>query len=114
MPVMIATFTVLLLVPVQEPRVQPAPAVSIRQTLATLDFGTASLQKQEPTRERSLGRKVAGGFIGGLGGFVAGAFAGELLRRDCDTCEPAPLPVGAMIGAPIGALVGAMIGAKYF
>jgi hypothetical protein len=112
----LTAFTVLLLAPLPHPEAGTAPSVSIRQALANLDYSAFSTQMQapsQPAQQRSLKRKAAGALLGGLGGFVAGAFVGELIYQECDTCEPPPLPVGAMIGAPIGAIVGAMLGAKF-
>ena len=121
MGTMVATFTVLLLLPAAKPDAPVAPAPSIRQALANLDYGAATpaVRKQTtpsptstPKRERSMGRKVAGGLVGAVGGFFAGAFIGAQFTKDCRCDDPGLM--GAIYGAPIGAIAGAIIGAKFF
>jgi hypothetical protein len=116
----IAALTVLLLTPAPQPETSAIPKVNIRQALASLDYSRLPIRRQapdsaapQPAKQRSTGRKVAGALLGGAGGFFAGAFIGEGLRRECSTCEPSPLPTGAIIGAPIGAIIGGILGAKF-
>ena len=119
---MIATFTVLLLVAADKSEAQPPAGPSIRQALATLDYSAVpiSIGKQEtapapaPKPSRSIGRKIAGGALGTVLGFIAGAYAWELVTSDCKSCEPAPLPNGVIYGGPIGAAIGFSLGVKYF
>jgi hypothetical protein len=64
-------------------------------------------------RQRSTGRKVRGGIIGGVGGFFGGAYLGAAIEGDRCNCDD-PGFVGFLIGAPIGAAVGAILGVKFF
>ena len=89
---MIATFTVLLILPAGNPEPQPPTAPSIRHTLATLDYSAVpvSLGSQattpstpEPRPTRSIRRRIGGGIAGAVFGFIAGAYTWELLTRDC-------------------------------
>src|SRR6185436_17768196 len=95
-------------------------AQPIRQSIASVDFnGVASTRQEAPApkpsngRQRSIGRKILGGAIGGVGGFFAGGYIGAAIDGDCGGCDD-PGFKGALIGAPIGAAVGAILGVKFF
>ncbi|HKH74219.1 MAG TPA: hypothetical protein VKA59_22830 [Vicinamibacterales bacterium] len=92
----------------------------IRQSIASVDFNriaparAPAMAAQAPQdRERSIGHKIAGGAIGGVGGFFAGAYIGAAIDGDCGGCDD-PGFKGFLIGAPIGAVVGAILGVKFF
>jgi hypothetical protein len=89
---------------------------SIRRSLETLDYGSLVLEEQQTqpsTRRSSVGRKILGGALLGVGGFFAGGYIGAKIDGDCGGCDD-PGFKGALIGAPIGAAVGAILGAKFF
>ena len=95
-------------------------AQPIRQSIASIDFNRVASTRQEapapkPSNgtQRSIGRKIAGGAIGGVGGFFAGGYIGAAIHGDCGGCDD-PGFKGALIGAPIGAVVGAILGVKFF
>jgi hypothetical protein len=69
-------------------------------------------QATEP-RRRSVGRKILGGALGGVGGFFAGGYLGAAIEGDDCHCDDPGLK-GALIGAPIGAAVGAILGVTFF
>jgi hypothetical protein len=93
----------------------------IRRSIASIDFsGLAAVRTSAPAfqgagggRQRSAGRKIAGGVIGGVGGFFAGGYLGAAIDGECGGCDDPGL-MGALIGAPIGAVVGAILGVKFF
>jgi hypothetical protein len=92
----------------------------IRDSIARYDFGNGVLTKEPLSaaqtssgRQRSVGRKIAGGAIGGVGGFFAGGYLGAAIDGDCGGCDD-PGFLGFLIGAPIGAVVGAILGVKFF
>jgi hypothetical protein len=94
-------------------------SMPIRQSLASIDFSRFELrQDPQPTaprtssRQRSIGRKIAGGAIGGVGGFFAGGYIGAKIDGECDCDDPGFM--GFLIGAPIGAAAGAILGVKFF
>ena len=92
---------------------QPQP---IRRSLETLDYASLvsnDTQQPPPPRRRSVGRRIIGGALGGVGGFFAGGILGAKIDGDCGGCDD-PGFKGALIGAPIGAAVGAILGAKFF
>jgi hypothetical protein len=64
-------------------------------------------------RQRSVGRKIVGGILGGVGGFFGGGYLGAAIEGDRCNCDDPGL-MGALIGAPIGATVGAILGVKFF
>jgi hypothetical protein len=102
----------------QTPRVDltSPPSRSIRRSLETLDYGSLVLEEQQTqtsTRRSSVGRKILGGALLGVGGFFAGGYIGAKIDGDCGGCDD-PGFKGALIGAPIGAAVGAILGAKFF
>ena len=118
---MIATFTVLLLLPAPKFHSPADSRPSIRQTLADLDVRAETVSLRTPTatqaastpkKKRSVGRQIAGGALGAVGGFIAGTYVAGLLMKD--PSQPPPLPQGLFIGGPIGAFLGAALGAKYF
>jgi len=92
---------------------------SIRRSLEALDYGSLVLeekqaqQTQPAPRRSSVGRKILGGALLGVGGFFAGGYIGAKIDGDCGGCDD-PGFKGALIGAPIGAAVGAIVGAKLF
>lgn len=53
-------------------------------------------------------RRVAGGFLGVGGGFVAGALIGAAIEGDCRSDHPCDK--GVIVGAPIGAIAGGVLG----
>jgi len=91
----------------------------IRHSIASIDFSTVDM-RQDPQpavqastgRQRSVGRKILGGAIGGVGGFFAGGYLGAAIDGECDCDDPGFK--GFLIGAPIGAIVGAILGVKFF
>lgn len=93
----------------------------IRASIARIDFSridavpasAPAMQADQNGRQRSIGRKIAGGAIGGVGGFFAGGYIGAKIDGDCGGCDD-PGFKGALIGAPIGAVVGAILGVKFF
>jgi hypothetical protein len=87
---------------------QPQP---IRRSLETLDYASlvSNDTQPRPPRRRSVGRRIVGGALGGVGGFFAGGILGAKIDGDCGGCDDPGL-----IGAPIGAAVGAILGAKFF
>jgi hypothetical protein len=95
-------------------------AQPIRRSIASIDFNRVASARQPAAsaqapneRQRSIGRKIAGGAIGGIGGFFAGAYIGAAIDGDCGGCDD-PGFKGFLIGAPIGAVVGAILGVKFF
>ena len=89
--------------------------------LVDLDDGAALASKgrQAPAfqasparRQRSIGRKVAGGAIGVIGGFFIGGYLGAKIESPCHCDDPGLQ--GAMIGAPVGAVIGGILGARFF
>ena len=95
---------------------------SIRQSLAAADLNnelysnrttTSVRQAPAPARSRSVGRKILGGVLGGVGGFFAGGYLGAAIEGDRCECDDPGL-VGSLIGAPVGATVGAILGYKFF
>jgi hypothetical protein len=99
----------------------PTATISIRQYVATADFGHVVIAGAKPPafqatasrRQRSTTRKVIGTIVGGVGGFFGGAFLGAAIEGDrCDCDDPGF--VGFLIGAPTGAAVGAVLGYKFF
>jgi hypothetical protein len=95
-----------------------APRQPIRESIAAIDFSAIATTASPPLlqsggRQRSVGRKIAGGVIGGVGGFFAGGYLGAAIDGDCGGCDDPGL-LGALIGAPIGAAVGAILGVKFF
>jgi hypothetical protein len=101
--------------------VQPSKAEALRP-LAQLDYGavirdlrpeaqaarTVAAQK----RDRSVGRKIVGGAIGGVGGFFGGGYLGAAIDGDCGGCDD-PGFVGAIVGASVGAVVGTVLGVMF-
>jgi hypothetical protein len=91
----------------------------IRESIAKIDFSAVASTRpsffllQTTGRQRSVGRKIAGGVIGGVGGFFAGGYLGAAIDGDCGGCDDPGL-LGALIGAPIGAVVGTILGVKFF
>jgi hypothetical protein len=92
----------------------------IRDSIARVDASTVALTERSVLlfqatggRQRSVGRKIAGGAIGGVAGFFAGGVLGAKIDGDCGGCDD-PGFKGALIGAPIGAVVGAILGVKFF
>lgn len=73
----------------------------------------AAVQASSGGRQRSIGRKVAGGVIGAVGGFFAGGFLGAAIEGDRCECDDPGL-VGFLIGAPTGAVIGGIVGFKLF
>ena len=92
----------------------PQPG-SIRRSLERLDYWSLALEEvqSQPSRRRSVGRKILGGALGAVGGFFAGGYIGAKIDGDCGGCDD-PGFLGAVIGAPIGAVVGGILGAKFF
>ena len=92
----------------------------IRRSLDTLVHGPGVASNGKPVpafqassgSHRSIGRKVAGGVLGALGGFWAGGFLGAKMQSDC-RCDDPGLQ-GFIIGAPVGAVIGGILGAKFF
>lgn len=100
-----------------------APALNLRDVAPLLDESRPSREREAvgagargamtpARRERSLGRKILGGAIGGVGGFFGGAYLGAAIEGDRCNCDDPGL-MGALIGMPIGALVGAILGVKF-
>lgn len=88
---------------------------SIRRSLARLDYDSLSAdmtQSGPTTGHRSVGRRIAGGALGSVGGFFAGGFLGAKIDGECDCDDPGFK--GFLIGAPVGAIVGAILGARFF
>lgn len=97
------------------------PPLNIRRSLASLDYRAVVVAHETPApvfqtspggHHRSVGRKVAGGAIGALGGFFAGGFLGAKLEGNC-RCDDPGLQ-GFIIGAPVGAVIGGILGAILF
>jgi hypothetical protein len=87
----------------------------IRRSLEKLDYDSLIAEESQtrPTRRRSsVGRKILGGALGGVGGFFAGGYIGAKIDGPCDCDDPGFK--GFLIGAPIGAVAGAILGAKFF
>jgi hypothetical protein len=94
---------------------------SIRRSLATLDYSAVAVAHDTPApafrtssgaQQRSIGRKVASGVIGAVGGFFAGGFLGAQLEPACHCDDPGLQ--GFVIGAPIGAVIGGILGFHFF
>jgi len=90
---------------------------SIRRSLERLDYGSliayeANGALQPVPRRKSVGRRIVGGALGGVGGFFAGGYLGAKIDGRCDCDDPGFK--GFLIGAPIGGVVGAILGAKFF
>lgn len=102
---------------------EPAALVSLTQELSVVSkwpaetsrFSVANDREQTTVRrrERSIGRKILGGAIGGVAGFFGGGYLGAAIEGDSCQCDDPGLK-GALIGAPIGAVTGAIIGALFF
>jgi hypothetical protein len=93
---------------------EPRPG-GIRCSLERLDYGALisnEAQTQPARRRSSVGRKILGGALGGVGGFFAGGYIGAKIDGRCDCDDPGFK--GFLIGAPIGSVVGAILGAKLF
>lgn len=88
---------------------------SIRRSLETLDYAAlVAVETQgQPSRRRSVGRKILGGAIGAVGGLFAGGYLGAKIEGNGCHCDDPGL-TGALIGAPIGAIVGGILGAMFF
>jgi hypothetical protein len=88
---------------------------SIRRSLETLDYAAlvAGDTQVQPSRRRSVGRKILGGAIGAVGGLFAGGYLGAKIEGNGCHCDDPGL-TGALIGAPIGAIVGGILGATFF
>ena len=94
-------------------------AQPIRQSIASIDFNRVASTRQEapapkPSNgsQRSIGRKIAGGAIGGVGGFFAGGYIGAAIDGDCGGCDDPGL-VGFAIGFPVGGVVGGVLGGLF-
>jgi hypothetical protein len=87
---------------------------SIRRSLERLDYGSLiTIDALQPvTQRKSVGRRIVGGALGGVGGFFAGGYLGAKIDGQCDCDDPGFK--GFLIGAPIGTVVGAILGAKFF
>lgn len=87
---------------------------SIRRSLERLDYGFLITNEalQPVPRRKSVGRRIVGGALGGVGGFFAGGYFGAKIDGQCDCDDPGFK--GFLIGAPIGTVVGAILGAKFF
>ncbi len=72
-----------------------------------------TVQQTTQPRERSVGRRILGGALGGVGGLFAGGYLGAKIEGDGCHCDDPGL-MGALIGAPIGAVAGAILGAMFF
>jgi hypothetical protein len=90
-------------------------AGTIARSVEKLDYGSLITETEQPTSSRrrsSVGRKILGGALGGVGGFFAGGYIGAKIDGQCDCDDPGFK--GFLIGAPIGSVVGAILGAKFF
>ena len=94
-------------------------AQPIRQSIASIDFNQVASTRQEAPApkpssgtQRSIGRKIAGGAIGGVGGFFAGGYIGAAIDGDCGGCDDPGL-VGFAIGFPVGGVVGGVLGGLF-
>ena len=89
-------------------------AGSIRRSLERLDYGSLiTVDTLQPVAQRkSVGRRIVGGALGGVGGFFAGGYLGAKIDGRCDCDDPGFK--GFLIGAPIGTVIGAILGAKFF
>ncbi|HXD15400.1 MAG TPA: hypothetical protein VN654_00180 [Vicinamibacterales bacterium] len=96
-------------------KIEFGTAGTIRRSLERLDHRsliTEAERQPSSSPRRSVGRKLLGGALGGVGGFFAGGYIGAKIEGPCDCDDPGFK--GALIGAPIGAVVGAILGAKFF
>jgi hypothetical protein len=70
-------------------------APGIRASIAAIDFALIDAPVQnlrskvqaQGGRQRSTGRKVAGGIIGGVGGFFGGGYLGAAIEGDRCQCD---------------------------
>ena len=87
---------------------------SIRRSLERLDYGSLITREalQPVAQRKSVGRRIVGGALGGVGGFFAGGYLGAKIDGRCDCDDPGFK--GFLIGAPIGTVVGAILGARFF
>lgn len=97
--------------------VESRPATGIRASIAAVQFDAnpqtrwtppLKLPREDTPQPSRTGRKIAGGLIGGVGGFFAGAWIGGTLDQNCNCDDPGWR--GVLIGAPVGAIVGAITG----
>lgn len=95
--------------------------MNVSRSVATLGNGAAVVLHREPvpvgqapsgSQRRSTWRKVAGGVVGGVGGFFGGGYLGAAIEGDRCNCDDPGLK-GFVVGAPIGALIGGILGAKF-
>lgn len=89
----------------------------LQATLGRAAAGSHRMERlaafQSASRSASVGRRVAGGVLGAVGGFFAGGFLGARIEGHGCHCDDPGLK-GFMIGAPIGAVVGGILGARFF
>jgi hypothetical protein len=94
-----------------------APLRREKQLLTPLFVGAAGEQPpgqmRMPEKRGSVGRRILGGALGGVGGFFLGGYLGAKIEgNDCGCDDPGFK--GFLIGAPIGAVSGAVAGAILF
>jgi hypothetical protein len=89
-----------------------APSSDLLRVMDGVTLASAQTTTPGGSKAARVWKRIAGGAVGGVGGFFAGGYLGAWIEGDRCHCDDPGL-AGAIVVAPIGAVVGAVLGALY-